>query len=152
MEKNCKAMPKAKQFSNDRVPLIEELGKLVEYPDRRIKVIVYTMASSGIRIGAWDYLKWRHVAPIKNEKTGEIIAAKIVVYAGEPEEYFSFITPEPYHALKDWMDFRAFYGEQITGESWILPNMFRVADLRRKSPKGGKTGKVTRPKPLANKR
>ena len=57
MEKNCKAMPKAKQFSNDRVPLIEELRKLVEYPDRRIKVIVYTMASYGIRIGAWDYLK-----------------------------------------------------------------------------------------------
>jgi hypothetical protein len=28
------------------------------------------MASSGIRIGAWDYLKWRHVTPIKDEKTG----------------------------------------------------------------------------------
>jgi hypothetical protein len=39
------------------------------------------MASSGIRIGAWDYLQWKHVTPMKNEK-GQIIAAKIVVYGG----------------------------------------------------------------------
>jgi hypothetical protein len=30
---------------------------MIEYPDRRSKAIVYTMASSGIRIGAWDYLQ-----------------------------------------------------------------------------------------------
>jgi hypothetical protein len=44
------------------------------------------MASSGIRIGAWDYPKWRHVTPIKDEKTGgEVIATKLLAYAGEPE-------------------------------------------------------------------
>jgi len=44
------------------------------------------MASPGIRIGAWDYLKWRHVTPIKDEKTGgEVIAAKLLAYAGELE-------------------------------------------------------------------
>jgi hypothetical protein len=37
--------------------------KLVEYPDRRIKPIVYTMVSAGIRIGAWEYLRWKHVIP-----------------------------------------------------------------------------------------
>ena len=34
------------------VQTIEVIQKLVEYPDRRIKPIIYTMASSGIRIGA----------------------------------------------------------------------------------------------------
>jgi hypothetical protein len=70
-----KVLPKSKSASsNDRAPTIEEIKKLVEYPDRRIKPIVYTMCSSGIRVGAWNYLKWKHVTPIKNDKD-EIIAA-----------------------------------------------------------------------------
>jgi hypothetical protein len=44
------------------------------------------MVSSGIRIGAWDYLRWKHISPISNNK-GEIIAAKLLVYAGDSEEY-----------------------------------------------------------------
>jgi hypothetical protein len=31
---------------------MEEIRKIAEYPDRRIKAIVYTMTSSGIRLGA----------------------------------------------------------------------------------------------------
>jgi hypothetical protein len=44
-------------------------------------------------------LRKKHVTPIKNEKE-EIIAAKLIVYAGEPEEYFTFITPEAYNAFQ----------------------------------------------------
>jgi hypothetical protein len=61
------------------------------------------MCSSDIRLGAWDYLKWKHVIPRTNDK-GEIVAAKLIVYAEEYDEYFSFITPEAYFALKEWMD------------------------------------------------
>jgi hypothetical protein len=53
-----RGLPRGRQSANDRAPTIEEIQQLVEYPDRRIKPIVYTMASSGIRLGAWDYLKW----------------------------------------------------------------------------------------------
>ena len=53
--------------------LEEETRRLVEYPDRRIKPIVYTMCSSGIRVGAWDYLRWKHVIPIKDDKKEEVI-------------------------------------------------------------------------------
>jgi integrase len=127
-----KVLPKSKSASsNDRAPTIEEIKKLVEYPDRRIKPIVYTMCSSGIRVGAWNYLKWKHVTPIKNDKD-EIIAAKLLVYAGESEEYYTFMTPEAYNALKDWIDFRASYGEDINDKSPVMRNIWRTADIKRR--------------------
>jgi hypothetical protein len=39
-------------------------------------------------------------------KGGEVIAAKIIVYAEDEEQYFSFITPEAYHELEKWMNYR----------------------------------------------
>jgi hypothetical protein len=39
-------LPLGKEASNDRAPTLEEIQKLVTYPDRRIKPIIYTMASS----------------------------------------------------------------------------------------------------------
>ncbi|MGD1838020.1 MAG: hypothetical protein ACPKPY_08185, partial [Nitrososphaeraceae archaeon] len=68
-------MPKVKEQANDRAPTMDEIQKLLEYPDLRIKPIVLTMISSGIRVGAWDYLKWKHIIPLKN-KNNDIVAAK----------------------------------------------------------------------------
>ena len=53
--------------------------------------------------------------PIQDDD-GQIIAAKVIVYGGEPEEYYSFITPTAYRLLKEWMEFRQSYGEKITNE------------------------------------
>jgi hypothetical protein len=58
-----RGLPRGRQYADDRIPTLEEIRKLVEYPDRRMKAIVFTMASSGIRLGAWDYLKWGHIKP-----------------------------------------------------------------------------------------
>jgi integrase len=123
-----KGIPSGKKAANDRAPTIEEIQQVVEYPDRRIKPIVYVMISSGIRLGAWDYLKWKHVSPIK-DNDGEIVAAKLLVYAGDKEEYISFITPEAYAALEEWVNFRKFYGEEINGESWVMRDIWQVTNL-----------------------
>ena len=103
--KISRGLPSRRSAANDRAPTSEEIQRLVEYPDRRIKPIIYTMCSSGIRIGAWDYLQWKHVKPIENA-FGEVIAAKLLVYPGDNEEYYSFMTPEAYDSLNDWMNFR----------------------------------------------
>ena len=137
--KITRGMPKGKKYANDRAPTIEEIRKMLEYPDRRIKPIIYTMASSGIRLGAWDYLRWRDIFPII--KDDKIIAAKITVYAEEDEEYFSFITNEAYEALNDWMDYRKQCGERINENSWVMRNLWDVT-----TPKG--KGIVTVPKKL----
>jgi hypothetical protein len=123
------SIPKVKKHANDRIPTVEEIKKLIEYPDRRIKPIVLLSLSTGIRVGAWDYMKWKHVTLMKNEN-GVITAAKLVVYPNEPEEYFTFMTPEAYNAVKEWMDFRASFGEEITGESWILRNTWQKVKPR----------------------
>jgi hypothetical protein len=142
-KKIARGLPVGRRAANDRAPTLEEIQKLVEYPDRRLKPIIYTMVSSGIRIGAWDYLLWKHVTPIHNEQ-GEVIAAKLLIYPGDQEEYYTFITPEAYTALKDWMDFRASYGEKITGESWLMRDLWQTSNMKY----GAKFGLATSPKRL----
>ena len=115
-----RALPRVKRYADDRAPTIEEIQNLCEYPDRRIKPIIYVMSSSGIRIGAWDYLKWKHVSPIHRNEN--LVGAKLIVYAGDSEEYYTFISSEAYLELKKWMDYRKQCGENITLESWLMRN------------------------------
>jgi integrase len=130
-KKITRGLPRGKKYADDRIPTLEEIRKLVEYPDRRIKAIVYTMASSGIRVGAWDYLQWGHIRPIENSD-GEVIAAKMIVYDGEDEEYFTFISPEALRALQEWMSYRQSSGECTSENSWLMRDLWdtRVAQGR----------------------
>lgn len=121
-KKITRGLPKGRSYADDRIPTVEEIQKILEYPDRRIKAIVYTMASSGIRLGAWDNLKWGHVRPIIQEN--HVVAAKIIVYAEEDEEYFSFLSKEAYLALKDWMGYRENAGELICENSWLMRDLW----------------------------
>ena len=61
-------MPKERKYALDRAPTIEELRLLLSNSELRLQAILLTMASSGIRIGAWDYLDWGHVEPIKKRR------------------------------------------------------------------------------------
>lgn len=79
---------------------------------------------------------------IQNGKV--VIAAKFVVYAGEPEEYYSFITPEAYDALLNWMDYRAADGERITVDSWIMRDLYPTKNV----PRAAKRSLATNPKKL----
>ncbi len=139
-----RGVPSGKSYADDRIPTIDEIRKILEYPDRRIKAIVYTLASSGIRLGAWDYLRWGHVRPIiEKEDSKGVVAAKLIAYAGEDEEYFTFISKEAYDALKDWMKYREESGELIDENSWLMRDLWDtgVVQLR---------GFVTKPKKLAS--
>ena len=138
-----RGIPSGRKAANDRAPTLEEIRKLSEYPDRRIKPIVYIMSSSGIRIGAWDSLQWKHVTSIPNDN-GEIIAAKLLIYPGDSEEYYCFITPEAYTALKDWMNYRSKHGENITSESWLMRDLWQTTEMNY----GAKFGVATHPKKL----
>jgi hypothetical protein len=141
-KKISRGLPSGPKAANDRAPTIDEMKRLVEYPDRRIN-LVYAMISSGIRIGAWNTLLWKHITPLSNN-SGEIIAAKIIVYPGDAEEYYCFITPEAYTSIKDWIDYRAERGEKITGDSSVLRDLWQTTEMNY----GAKFGVATYPKRL----
>ena len=124
-----KGIKKGQRYSDDRPPSIEEIKKLLDYPDRRIKPIVLVMISSGIRISSWMYLKWKHFKSI--ERNGEIVAAKIDAFNAKTKKYYyTFCTVEAYNAVKEWMDFRASFGENITGESDVLRDLWQIKSQR----------------------
>jgi integrase len=130
-KKITRGIPRGKAYASDRIPTLDEIKKLLSYPDRRLKPAILIMMSSGIRVGAWDYLRWSDILPIY-DNNDNLIAAKLIVYRGEPEEYFTFITPEAYDAVKEYVDFRSSHGESITERSWALRDEFDVS----KSSKG----------------
>lgn len=121
-KKISRGLPRAKRYADDRAPTLEEIRKIAEYPDRRMRPMIYTMASSGIRVGAWDHLKWGHVIPIK--KDGKVVAAKMIVYSGEADEYFTFLSHEAYDALESWINYRKASGEYISSESWLMRTLW----------------------------
>jgi len=140
-KKITRGLPRGKNYADDTIPTIDEIRQLLEYPDRRIKAIVYTMGSSGIRLGAWDYLRVGHIRPL--EKDGKVVAAKIIVYAEEDEEYFSFISKEALDALQSWLRYREESGELIDDNSWLMKDLWdtSIPQVR---------GFATKPKKLAS--
>ena len=45
-KKISRGLPKIRRYADDRAPTIEEIQRMCEYPDRRIKAIVYMMSST----------------------------------------------------------------------------------------------------------
>ncbi|WP_172602242.1 hypothetical protein [Candidatus Nitrosocosmicus franklandus] len=124
-----KGIKKGIRYSNDRPPTMDEIKKLIQFPDRRVKPIVLVMISSGIRVSSWNYIKWSDFTPIyENDR---LIAAKLKVFNTKTKNYyFSYVTPEAYQSVKEWMDFRASFGEKIGPDSCIIRNLWQIKSQR----------------------
>jgi len=138
--KVSRLMPRERRYALDRAPTVDELRMILTNSDLRLQAILLVMASSGIRLGAWDYLNIGHVHPIYKDK--ELVAAKLSVYLGEPEEYISFLTPEAYRKVEEYIDFRKKYGEKIGPDAPLVRDKWQAPSH------GGFTGKITNPKRL----
>jgi integrase len=80
------------------------------------------------------------------------LAVKLLVYAGEPEEYHTFITPQAYNALKKYIDFRASHCEEIKPDSSSRCCGSNSVDIKQttSSDRGGRVGLATAPKRLSS--
>jgi len=117
-----RTMPPERRYAQDRICTIEELRKIIANSDNRIRALTFVMLSSGIREGAVEYLKVKHLMPVTIK--GEIVAGKLRVYAGEPEEYISFITKEAYDAVQEYLQFRELHEDHVTPDSPLFRDKF----------------------------
>ena len=120
--KITRRVPTGRNYADDRSPTLEEITSILRYNDPRIKAVVLAMISSGIRVGAWDFLHWEDIKPI--EKNGSICAASLIVYSHTKDEYRTFLTLEAYNAVKTWIDSRIAAGEKVTGKSWVMRDLW----------------------------
>lgn len=120
-------LPSVKRYADDRIPTLKELREIVTGADFRGKALILTLVSSGIREGAIPVLKVGDVKPIEHE--GKIIAARLTVYAGEPEQYTAFITPEAYGAIQTYLDYRSEHGENLSNSSPLIRDKFEATTM-----------------------
>ncbi len=114
-------IPKGLSYAEDTIPTTEEIRTLCSYPDPRIKSAVLIMESAGCRIGAFDTLDYGHIEPIK--KGRELVAAKIILYPGTTDKYYSFLTPEAFRAIEEYITHRREAGERITESSPLFRDL-----------------------------
>lgn len=118
-------LPRQRRYALDRIPTIEELRKIINASDLRGKALTYTLISSGIREGAVETLKVGHLTPIR--KDGRVAAARLVAYAGDPEQYITFISAEGYEAIEEYLEYRRENGEKIGFDSPLFRDRFDVS-------------------------
>jgi len=80
--------------SDDRAYTKEEIQDMLEQCTNIIdKLIILMFSSAGFRLEAWDYFCWKDVIFFPDENN-EYKGGALRVYRGDPEEYWTFITPE----------------------------------------------------------
>jgi len=94
-----KLMPRRESKSKDRAYTREEIQKMLEITnDITDKVIILLFSSGGFRLEAWDYFTWKDVIFFKDG--GSYKGASLLIYRGDPESYWTFITPEACRTLE----------------------------------------------------
>jgi integrase/recombinase XerD len=116
-KKISRFMPEQRKVKKDRSYTHEEISKLLEIADERMRVVILLLASTGMRVGAIPTLRIRNLHDMK-----------IVVYESATEEYFTFITPECKKAIDSYVDMRKRYGEDLNKNSFLIREQFDVRD------------------------
>ena len=92
-------LPRRESKSKDRAYTKEEIQKMLEVSsDITDKLIILLFSSGGFRLEAWDYFTWKDVVFFPDGSSFK--GAALRIYSGDPESYFTFITPEACKALE----------------------------------------------------
>jgi len=107
--------------------LTAEINKMLLFTSElRTKTLIHFIASSGIRIGALEDLKMKHLTQIEDCKS-------ILVYEGTTEEYVTFLTPEASTMLDNYIQKRESDGEKIIPESPVFRSTYQLGYAKVKS-------------------
>jgi len=88
---------------------------------KRNKAIIHFLASTGSRIGVFDYgLSMKHLKSIDDG------CMAVLIYADKIDEYWSFLTPEATDSLNDYFQQRQDDGEKFTKDSPIFRSKYSL--------------------------
>ncbi len=121
-KKISRILPKVRRYALDRIPTTEEIRDILDAADIRGKALTLVLISSGIREGGIESLKVGHYSPVK--KDNALLAGRLVVYAGESEQYVAFISLEACNALEKYLQFRREHGEDVRNDSPLFREAF----------------------------
>jgi integrase len=107
------------KVTKDRPYSREEIHRLLDIADLRMKVCILLMASAGLRLGALPLIQWKHLKKIDK-------CYKITVYENSNEEYVAFCSMECASFIDEYVNYRVRNGENITPESYLIRNDLNV--------------------------
>ncbi|EPA06534.1 site-specific recombinase, phage integrase family [Candidatus Nitrosarchaeum limnium BG20] len=94
-----KLLPRRESKSKDRAYTTKEIQRMLDVSnDITDKVIILLFSSAGFRLESWDYFTWKDVIFFQNDD-GTYKGASLLIYRGDPESYWTFITPEACNVL-----------------------------------------------------
>ena len=89
--------------------------------EKRDKALVHVFCATGARPEALCELQLKHVEQYRDG------FSKIVLYAGDMSEMFTFLHPEASQALTEYFEWRKSKGEMLTGESPVFRSNSNLA-------------------------
>lgn len=109
-----------KKMVKDRVYSKEEIGKLITHADLRMKVVVLTFLSSGMRVGGLAGIRIKDLLYVDSAKL-----YIITVYSSDPDAtYTTFCSSECAAIIKEYIDYRTRMGEEIQDDSPLVRQKF----------------------------
>ena len=112
-----KMLPEKKKLTGEKPYQTKDIQIMLKsIPTLKFRCIVHFLAASGVRIGALEELKLKHIQDMPNG------CKSVLVYDDNKAEYHTFIHHEAVGALDEYLAYRAKSGENITPESWLIPS------------------------------
>ena len=141
-KKIMRLLPKERR-SRNREYHRDEIQKLLAVASLHLQIAILFMASSGIRVGAFEFLDVGHVKPMMVD--GKVACGQVTVYAGEgDDEYQTLVSKEAYLKCQDYLETRRARGEKLTDQSPLLVTRRWEAGKERRYSVTGIRNDVTR--------
>lgn len=98
----------------------EQISKLLEVADERMKAVILLCSSAGLRIGSIPSLNWGSLQEVSAGAGAGGDLYQITVYEGEPEEYITYCSSEAKKAILSYISVRERFSEVILPSSPLI--------------------------------
>lgn len=117
-----KLYPKLTKRSGAKSWTDKQIKQMIDFtPVKRNRAIIHFLASTGSRVGVFDYpLQMRHLRNMEDN------CKAVLLYAGEIEEYWAFLTPEASNSLEEYFDERQKDGEKFFEDTPVFRTTYRL--------------------------